>query len=414
MAPKLVPQVGVDESVPWARAGRNRWRGVRVREPTTGTVAVVSSRAVMEAAAERSRSTLRGRVARWRSVAPSLLLAAFGAGLAWLIARAIFGTGGAFFAPVAAIITLGLTVGARLERAVEVSVGVPLGIALADVLVLEVGSGPIQLVCIVFIAMTVAVLLGGGPLLTSQAAVSAVLVVTLQPPTSGLTFTRAADALIGCGVALVLNFVVAPIDPMGLVRREALPVLRELAGVLDDVAKALAAKDRDAAAAALERARDIDAHTQKFLDALDIGREIAAAAPARFSQRASLALYTQAGKQLDLAVRNVRVLARGVFRAVEVGDHVPPEVPEAIRELRTAVLALGPWLDDPRQVEAVRTPAISAARDATMVLEMTTNLSVSVIVAQVRSAGVDLLRVTGIDGDRARALIRGADAPTSS
>jgi uncharacterized membrane protein YgaE (UPF0421/DUF939 family) len=361
----------------------------------------------MEAAAERSRDTARARVARWRSLAPTLLLGALGAGAAWMIAKGIFGTRGAFFAPVAAIITLGLTVGARLERAIEVSLGVPLGIALADVLVLEVGSGPIQLVGIVFVATSTAVILGGGPLLTSQAAVSAVLVVTLQPPTQGLSFTRAADALIGCGVALFLNFVIAPIDPMGLVRREAAPVLRELAGVLDDVAKALADRDHDAAVDALVRARAIDAQTDRFLEALAIGRETAAAAPARFSQRASLAVYAEAGGQLDLAVRNVRVLARGVLRAVETGDHVPPPVPDAIRELRTAVLALEPWMQDPRLVDAVRGPAVAAARDATMVLEMTTNLSVSVIVAQVRSAAVDLLRVTGVDAERARALIRG-------
>lgn len=360
---------------------------------------------------ERSRVSVRTRVARWRSLAPTLLLGALGAGAAWLIARSIFGTTGAFFAPVAAIITLGLTVGARLERAIEVSVGVPLGIALADVLVLEVGSGPVQLVCVVFVAMSAAVLLGGGPLLMSQAAVSAVLVVTLQPPTHGLSFTRAFDALIGCGVALVLNFVIAPIDPMRLVRREAVPVLLELAAVLDDTADALAAKDHDAAVAALQRARDIDVQTNRFLEALTIGRETAAAAPARFSQRSSLAVYAEAGGQLDLAVRNVRVLARGVLRAIETGDHVPPPVADAIRELRSAVLALGPWVEDPRRVDAVRAPAISAARHATDMLEMTTNLSVSVIVGQVRSAAVDLLRVTGMDPEQARARIRGEMEP---
>jgi hypothetical protein len=236
-----------------------------------------------------------------------------------------------------------------------------------------------------------------------------VLVVTLQPPTSGLTFIRAADALIGCGVALLLNFVIAPIDPMRLVRRETIPVLLELAGVIDDVADALAASDRAAAVAALHRARDIDAQTERFLEALAIGRETAAAAPVRFSQRSSLAVYAEAGGQLDLAIRNVRVLARGVLRAVETGDHVPPPVADAIRELRSAVLALGPWVEDPKNVDAVRRPAISAARHATMVLEMTTNLSVSVIVGQVRSAAVDLLRVTGVAPEQARALIRGED-----
>ena len=368
----------------------------------------------MEAAAERSRVTFRARVDRWRRLAPTLLLGAVGAGVSWLIAKSIFGSTGAFFAPVAAIITLGLTVGQRLNRAIELSVGVPLGIALADVLVLELGSGPVQLVGIVFLATSVAVLVGGGPLLVTQAAVSAILVVTLQPPTNGLSFTRAADALIGCGVALVLNFVIAPIDPMALVRREAAPVLRELAAVLDDVATALVSRDRDDAQAALRRARDIDVYTQRFLEALTIGRETAAAAPARRTQRGSVAVYSEAGGQLDLAVRNVRVLARGVVRAIETGDRVPPQVADALRELREAVLALGAWLDDPDQIEGVVEPAIAAARHASAVLEMTTNLSVSVIVGQVRSTAVDLLRTTGMAPEEARARIRGEAPPAAA
>jgi hypothetical protein len=367
----------------------------------------VSGREVIEAAAERSRVTWHDRIARLRRLAPTLFMGAIAAGVAWYIAAKLVGTSGAFFAPVAAIITLGLTVGSRLNRAIELSIGVPLGIALADVLVLELGSGTFQLIGIVFLATSIAVLVGGGPLLVTQAAVSAILVVTLQPPTDGLSFTRAADALIGCGVALLLNFVIAPIDPMALVRREAAPVLHELAAVLDDIAAALTERDRDRAVSALHRARDIDSYTQRFLEALTVGRETAAAAPARRTQRGPLAVYSEAGGQIDLAVRNVRVLARGVVRAIETGDRVPPAVADALRELRQAVVALEPWMDDPRRADAVVEPAVEAARHASAVLEQTTNLSVSVIVGQVRSMAVDLLRTTGMEPAAARARIRG-------
>lgn len=366
-----------------------------------------TSRDVIEAAAERSRVTVRDRWARLRRLGPTLLMGAVAAGAAWLIARELFGQTGAFFAPVAAIITLGLTVGSRLERAIELSVGVPLGIALADVLVLELGSGVPQLIGITFLATCTAVFLGGGPLLVTQAAVSAILVVTLQPPTNGLSFTRAGDALIGCGVALLLNFVIAPIDPIALVRREAAPVLRELAGVLDAIARALESRDRDDAIAALRRAREVDASTQKFLEALTIGRETAAAAPIRRDQRGPLAVYGEAGSQIDLAVRNVRVLARGVVRAIETGDRVPPAVGDAIQELRQAVVSLAPWMEDPRRADQVVEPAVQAARHASAVLEQTTNLSVSVIVGQIRSTAVDLLRTVGMEPEAARARIRG-------
>jgi uncharacterized membrane protein YgaE (UPF0421/DUF939 family) len=366
----------------------------------------VRSRDVIDAATARSRVTVRSRLDRLRRLGPTLLMGAIAAGVSYTIAKWLFGSTGAFFAPVAAIITLGLTVGSRLNRAIELSLGVPLGIALADVLVLKIGSGPVQLVAIVFLATSAAVFLGGGALLVTQSAVSAILVVTLQPPTDGLSFTRAADALIGCGVALLLNFVIAPIDPMALVRREAAPVLQQLAAVLDDIASALDRRDRDAAVAALRRAREIDASTQRFLEALTIGRETAAAAPARRTQREPLAVFSEAGGQIDLAVRNVRVLARGVVRAIETGDAVPPEVAEALADLRQAVVSLGPWMEDPSRADGVVEPALQAARHASAVLETTTNLSVSVIVGQVRSTAVDLLRTTGMAPEEARARIR--------
>jgi hypothetical protein len=49
---------------------------------------------------------------------------------------------------------------------------------------------------------------------------------------------------------------------------------------------------------------------------------------------------------------------------------------------------------------------VRAARHASAVLEQTTNLSVSVIVGQVRSTAVDLLRSVGMAPEEARARIR--------
>ena len=365
------------------------------------------SRLLLESAAERSRVTVRERFERLRRLFPTLLLGAVGAGIAWAIASNLLGNRGAFFAPIAAIIALGLTVGQRLHRALEIAIGVPLGIVLGDLLVLAIGSGTPQLVLIVVLAMSVAVFLGGGPLLVTQVAVSAILVVTLQPPTSGLSFTRAGDALIGSGVALFLNFVVVPIDPVALVRRAAEPVLRELTATLNDIAGALEARDRDAGVAALERARAIGSDTDRFLEALTVGRETAAAAPQRRRDREPLAVYSEAGGQLDLAVRDVRVLARAVLRAIDLADEVPPEVIEAIRALGDAVSNLHPWLGDRGAADGVVEPAVRAARQATAALDRASNLSVSVIVGQIRATAVDLLRSTGMAPDEARALVRG-------
>ncbi|MEA2177078.1 MAG: hypothetical protein QOG77_375, partial [Solirubrobacteraceae bacterium] len=80
----------------------------------------------------------------------------------------------------------------------------------------------------------------------------------------------------------------------------------------------------------------------------------------------------------------------------------------ALRELAEAVRALTFLLEQPdRDVDVVE-PAVRAAAHATIVLEETANLSVSVIVGQIRSTATDLLRSTGMDIAEAHRIVRAA------
>jgi len=363
---------------------------------------------LIEEAAERSRESARTRADRVRQAARSVLQATLAATVAWLVATEIVGHDAPFFAPVSAIVTLGLTQGRRGRRAVEVLLGVTLGIAVADLIVIQLGTGWWQLALVVAFSMTTALLLGSGDMFAQQTAVSAALVATLQPPDDGVSFARAVDALTGGGIALLSSALVFPVHPVRLVREAAEPVLEELAGVLDDVAGALAERDRAAVQAALERGRAIDDLARELDDALLVGRETARFAPPRRRNRGAVDDYAEAARQIELAVRNVRVLARGARRAIDLDENVPAEVSGALRDLAAAVRALGGALDDHERDEAVRGPALRAAGQATLVLERTGNLSVSVIVGQVRSTAVDLLRSTGLSYDDAAEAVRAA------
>ena len=96
---------------------------------------------LLEEAAERSRASARTRADRVRHAGRAVLQATLAATVAWLIATELVGHEAPFFAPVSAMITLGLTQGQRGRRAVEVVLGVTLGIAIADLLVIVVGTG---------------------------------------------------------------------------------------------------------------------------------------------------------------------------------------------------------------------------------------------------------------------------------
>ena len=87
-----------------------------------------------------------------------------------------------------------------------------------------------------------------------------------------------------------------------------------------------------------------------------MGRETTRYAPPRRGERQLVESYADASARLDLAVRNVRVLARGVIRALRLEENVPPEIAGALRDLAAAVRALGPALDDPDRAGEVREP----------------------------------------------------------
>jgi uncharacterized membrane protein YgaE (UPF0421/DUF939 family) len=361
---------------------------------------------LIEEAAERSRVSMRTRLERLQLAWRSIFQAAVSAAIAWLIATEVLGHKSPFFAPVSAIITLGLTVSQRGRRAAEVAVGVALGIAVADLLVLGIGTGAAQLALVVMLAMAAAIFLGSGQMLATQAAVSGALVATLQPPTHGITFTRFVDALVGGGVALLVNAIVLPARPVDMARGAARPLLEELAATLEDVAVAVERRDRELAEGALLRARGID--SGRLLETVDIGRETTRYAPPRRRERGLVEAYADAAGRIDLAVRNVRVLARGMIRALSLDENVPPDIADALRELARAVRALGPALEDDERAGEVREHALRAAAEASLVLARTGNLSVSVIVGQIRSTATDLISSTGAAYEDAADAVRRA------
>jgi uncharacterized membrane protein YgaE (UPF0421/DUF939 family) len=367
---------------------------------------------LLDEAAERSRISLRMRLERVRIAWRSVVQAGLAAGLAYFIATHVLGHVRPFFAPVAAIITLGLTVSERGRRAFELAIGVAVGIAVGDIVVSGIGVGTWQLCLVVMLTVVVALFVGRGQLLVNQAAVSAALVATLQPPTQGITFARFLDSLVGSGVALLISGLVLPVRPQAMIRRSAWPVLDELAAVLANVADALEHRDLDEAQAALARARAIDDLIEEFATAVGVARETARFAPQRRRSRPFVESWAGAAQEIDLAVRNVRVLCRGAIRAIRLDENVPPEVSQALRDLAEAVRAFDVALEGDGDLTTVREPALRAAVRATRVLEDTGNLSVSVIVGQIRSTATDLLTATGMDSDEASEAVRRATAET--
>src|SRR5882762_7379287 len=159
---------------------------------------------VMPETRSRLGEQLTRRVRRWRSTAVPIVQAALASGLSWLVAVHIVDHRAPFFAPVAAVVCLGMTLGQRLRRTIELIVGVGLGVGVGDLLISAIGTGPWQIAVVVALAMSVAVLLDGGAVITGQAAVSAILVATLRLPGATSGISRLVDGLIGGATGLLV------------------------------------------------------------------------------------------------------------------------------------------------------------------------------------------------------------------
>jgi len=340
------------------------------------------------------------------------LQTAAAASAAWYLASLVFGHEQPFVAAIAAVISLGATVGRTGRRVVEWILGVALGLAVADLLVLAIGTGSVQIGVVVALALALALFLGGGAGFVTEAGVSALLVVTLDPSTAGPTPDRFLDALVGCGVALAINSVF-PVNPKLMVEQAARPVFEDLRAALAETSGALADGDRARAEGALRRAREIDARVAGLKEALGTGYETARLSPSRRGTLRHLALYAAAADQIDLAVRNTRVLARAAVGLVRSGEPAPGLLSEAVLDLARAVEDLAGRLEETgRESEmlgnAANPFALKAAEEATVALNQRSDLATNVLVGQVRSTAEDLLRASGMGPDEASGALDGA------
>jgi hypothetical protein len=317
-----------------------------------------------------------------------ILQAGVAAVAAWLLAGVLADDSRPAFAAIAALICVGVTHGRRGERAVHLAVGVVIGISAATLLLGALGPGVLQLGVLVIVAMAVAALLGGSEMVIVEAGVSAILLVTLDPAAGdGFSVNRIVEGLIGGATALAVGALPIGADPALHAGRAGQAVFAALGQALQRTAAGLEHQDAGETRAALDAARAIDPLLAEARDVLG-GPVLAPPATRRQLER-----YERSLGQVDLAVRNTRVLARDAARVARAGEP-PAGVPGAIRLLEGAVWELAAAYDDPPRAELARRQALAAAARAEGLDGARPEL-----VGQVRSTAVDLVRAAELVAD---------------
>ncbi len=325
---------------------------------------------------------------------------------AWYLALLVGAEHRPMFASIAAVISLGATFGERRHRAVQLISGVMLGIVVADLLVRTIGSGVPQIGLLIVLAMAAAVLLGGGELLVTEAAVSAILVASLAPSAAEV---RLLEVLVGGGVALAVHSFVFPPDPVLGVARATSNLFGELGSVLRDGAAALAAGDVRHAEAAVQAAESLETCADQLRTAVAVGADTVRWAPLRRGARTEFERYARTVNHVDLAVGNARVLVRHVLHYVRSGRPPQSELADAIRDLGLAVWELPAQFQEPWRSGDVLRIALQAAGRATGAAAREPDIALTEIASQVRSVAIDIVRASEAGETAGSAL---ADTPT--
>jgi uncharacterized membrane protein YgaE (UPF0421/DUF939 family) len=342
---------------------------------------------------ERGRVSLRARVARWSAKRWQIAQCALAAGVAWLIAADLFGHQSPFFAPVAAVVSLGTSYGQRLRRVAEVTLGVAVGVFLADLLVAWIGSGWWQLAIVVALAMSSAFILDGGQLFVTQAAVQSIVIASLVPAPSQ-AFTRWSDAVIGGVVALVAATVV-PAAPLRRPREQAARVVRKIADLLRAAAEVMVDGQANRGLELLSDARSTDSMIRELQDAADEGMAVVESSPFRIRHRPSIRRMRDLVEPLDRALRSTRVAVRQTAVVAYHHREVPKSYALLAVDLADAADMVADELEANRMAIAAREPLL-AVGEASGLVERAEEMNAEVVLVQLRSVIVDLLLLTGM------------------
>lgn len=350
---------------------------------------------------------LRRAAARLREGRLPVVESTAAATVAWIVDTRLIGHPQPFFAPAAALIVLGQARGQRMRRAVEVLLGVAGGVLLADLVADAPGPHTTWTIfTVILLTLAIAVAIGASTILVVQASVSAVYVAVVTPPAHTVVPYRFIDALVGGGVALIVSQLAVVRDPLAPLIEESRKMFEEIADILEDIAAAVDRGDVAAAQEALHRARRADASVERLRTAVSAAGEALRLDVRRRSRLGGVRTVDSATRQIDYVVRSLRVLARAGVTLTRLPGPPPPELGSGVRSLAVAVRAVDEALaaELAGSAEAAKqatgraeAAALDAVATAGRLLPDVPPLPLIMIVGQLRTTVIDLLRGIGAD-----------------
>ena len=280
------------------------------------------------------------------SIVPILQIV-FAAAAGYSFSRWVLGHEVPLLSVTVTITALGFTRDARPRRVLETALGMITGIALSESMLVGFGPGIPQMAITLLLCLFLARFISGSASFALTVGIQAMLVQLLQAPVGGV-YTRSIDGIVGGAIALLVTALI-PRDPRGIARKDA----GKLFEVFIDSLEALKTATRDVNVQVADETLKQVRRTQPLIDnwrmSLDSAISISRVSPFLVKYRDELRGQVRLMRGMDLATRNLRVVARRIDFLLRDGLK-RPHLADLFEQLQVGAKLLQKGLGDPESL----------------------------------------------------------------
>lgn len=324
----------------------------------------------------------------WVAIAQIVLAASASFGIAHLL----IGHATPLLAVTVTVSSLGLARDARPSKVLQTVAGMLTGIAISEVALLFLVPGWWELAVVLTVTLVVARFLSPSPQFPIAAAIQTAIAFML--PLGQFTGMRILDGAVGGATALLITALL-PRNPMRAVLRDGYELFDDLDRTMNRVIQGLRRGDRLRAERGLAKARELQGPLARWATSIETGQAISSMSPFLRSRRLELQRLRRMQEGMDLATRNLRVVARRAHYAVEDGEP-REELADLVADVRRAASLVAGAVGDVEAEERARQALreIAARLDPAALLPKA-RLGDQNVVLSLRPMIVDLLVAAG-------------------
>ncbi|MEK0317662.1 FUSC family protein [Cohnella sp. 56] len=270
---------------------------------------------------------------------------ALACGLSWLLAQSLTPHSYPYFAPIAAILTLQVTVADSIQKGIYRIVGIVVGIGISMIAGQWFSVNAATVAVVVFAGLAVSGALKLNSQIGSQIGVTALLVLAFGNA-HGYAAYRILETMIGSVAAIAVNLALVPRDTTREALNAASGLGKRIAAVLRDFDEALMGKRQPAHV--LGEARGLLQLIKRGNEATELARQSLKFVPLGRRRRERVERVSQAMERLEHISVQVRGIARSLLE-LEAAKGQPLELTEPLAAAAECVDRYADTVTDPSE-----------------------------------------------------------------